>query len=77
MSFSQDETWAARALCAGQEPDALFVQGAAQDKFAPVVSRVQSVWNAWPLLYNRKLTTGCGVASLKWNVARCCATTRT
>lgn len=30
MSFSQDETWAARALCAGQEPDALFVQGAAQ-----------------------------------------------
>ena len=30
MSFSQDETWAAHALCAGQEPDALFVQGAAQ-----------------------------------------------
>ncbi|WP_215522269.1 WhiB family transcriptional regulator [Varibaculum prostatecancerukia] len=30
MSFSQDETWAARALCASQEPDALFVQGAAQ-----------------------------------------------
>ena len=73
MSFSQDETWAARALCAGQEPDALFVQGAAQRQ----VSRVQSVWNAWPMLCNRKLTTGCGVASLKGNVARCCVTTRT
>lgn len=30
MDFRQDETWAAQALCAGQEPDALFVQGAAQ-----------------------------------------------
>ena len=30
MDFRQDETWAAHALCAGQEPDALFVQGAAQ-----------------------------------------------
>ena len=30
MSFSQDETWAARGLCASQEPDGLFVQGAAQ-----------------------------------------------
>lgn len=30
MDFRQDESWAAQALCAGQEPDALFVQGAAQ-----------------------------------------------
>lgn len=30
MDFRQDETWAAQALCAVQEPDALFVQGAAQ-----------------------------------------------
>lgn len=30
MDFRQDETWVAQALCAGQEPDALFVQGAAQ-----------------------------------------------
>ena len=30
MDFRQDETWAAQALCAGQELDALFVQGAAQ-----------------------------------------------
>lgn len=27
---SEDQSWAAKALCAGSEPDALFVQGAAQ-----------------------------------------------
>ena len=30
MSVNGDQTWAARALCAQEEPDALFVQGAAQ-----------------------------------------------
>lgn len=30
MSVNEDQTWAARALCANDEPDALFVQGAAQ-----------------------------------------------
>ncbi|MDO4612782.1 MAG: WhiB family transcriptional regulator [Actinomycetaceae bacterium] len=30
MSVNDDQTWAARALCANDEPDALFVQGAAQ-----------------------------------------------
>lgn len=30
MSVNDDQTWAARALCAQDEPDALFVQGAAQ-----------------------------------------------
>ena len=29
-SIDQDQTWAARALCATEEPDALFVQGASQ-----------------------------------------------
>lgn len=30
MSVNEDQTWAARALCAGIAPDELFVQGAAQ-----------------------------------------------
>lgn len=30
MSVNEDQTWAARALCANDPPDALFVQGAAQ-----------------------------------------------
>ena len=30
MSVNGDQTWASRALCAQEEPDALFVQGAAQ-----------------------------------------------
>lgn len=30
MRVDRDQTWAARALCASAEPDALFVQGAAQ-----------------------------------------------
>lgn len=29
-SIDQDQTWAARAMCATEEPDALFVQGASQ-----------------------------------------------
>ncbi|MCK6212533.1 WhiB family transcriptional regulator [Georgenia sp. EYE_87] len=28
--FDEDQTWASRAACAGTEPDALFVRGAAQ-----------------------------------------------
>lgn len=30
MIVNEDQTWAARALCAQSEPDDLFVQGAAQ-----------------------------------------------
>lgn len=30
MSFDADQSWVARAACAQDEPDALFVQGAAQ-----------------------------------------------
>ncbi|MDO5746264.1 MAG: WhiB family transcriptional regulator [Actinomycetaceae bacterium] len=30
MSIDGDQSWVARALCAQDEPDALFVQGAAQ-----------------------------------------------
>ncbi|MDO4606266.1 MAG: WhiB family transcriptional regulator [Bowdeniella nasicola] len=30
MAVKEDQTWAAQALCAGDEPDALFVRGAAQ-----------------------------------------------
>ena len=30
MKVDDDQTWASRAACAGTEPDALFVRGAAQ-----------------------------------------------
>lgn len=30
MTFDEDQSWVARAACAKDEPDALFVQGAAQ-----------------------------------------------
>lgn len=30
MSIDEDQSWVAKALCAQDEPDALFVQGAAQ-----------------------------------------------
>lgn len=30
MHFDDDQSWVAHALCAGDEPDALFVQGATQ-----------------------------------------------
>lgn len=30
MNLNGDQTWAAKALCAQDEPDALFVQGAGQ-----------------------------------------------